>query len=323
MLGAGEGRSGRTRTEVVLNRRTGSAPIRGPQGSLARARPGGTMAAGMLQRLGILAFLPLLVLVGCTAAQPFVTPERLERGLVLVLTGIEGRSPLNEDMCRGLDAGGVNYAIELVDWTVRLPCAYLLNLRSEVRNRDKAEQIAQRVLRYQMAHPDRPVFLVGQSGGGAMAVWIAESMPAGHRVEGLVLLAASLSPDYLLDMALLNSRRGIVSYFSARDWVFLAAGTTVYGTMDGKHTSSAGRVGFTIPTLGAVPRLYRRLFQIPWHEEMAKSGYTGSHMSVTAREFVSRYVAPLLLSDRWDAAVIRDLLAGGALTRPTGSGGGE
>ena len=54
---------------------------------------------------------------GCARSQPFVTPQRLDRGLVMVLSGIEGQSRLNEDICRGLNDGGVNWAIELVDWT--------------------------------------------------------------------------------------------------------------------------------------------------------------------------------------------------------------
>ncbi len=260
---------------------------------------------------------------GCGDPQPFVTPERLSRGLVLVVTGIEGRSPINEDICQGLNEGGVNCAIELVDWTYGMPGAYLANLWSEARNRKKAEDIAHRVIRYQIAHPDLPVVLIGQSGGAAIALWIAESMPPGGCVDGIILLAASLSPDYALDMALLNSRSGIVSFHSLKDWVFLGAGTFLSTTMDGKHTESAGRVGFNVPAASTLPRAYQKVFQIAWHKEMEKAGHTGGHLTVVARPFVARYVAPLLKVKSWDGQVIQSLLAGKLTTRPAESTGGR
>lgn len=258
---------------------------------------------------------------GCANPQLFLTPERLDRGLVMVLTGIEGRSPINNAICRGLNDGGVNWAIELVDWTWGVPGAYLVNLRSEVRNRQKAEDLAQRIVRYQMAHPGRPVVLVGQSGGSAIGAWIAESMPPGRQVDGLVFLAPTLSPEYLLDLALLNSRRGIVSFHSSRDWFLLGAGTLIYGTMDGVHSSSAGRVGFRVPPAASMPRLYEKLFQIPWHEAMQQAGHSGGHLTTAARPFVARYVAPLVTAGEWDESLIKYLLSGPLavpLTRPRG-----
>ncbi len=270
----------------------------------------------------------ILVLVlagagGCAQPQPYVTLERLDRGLVIVLTGIEGRSSINEDICHGLNDGGVNWAIELEDWTYRVPWAYLANLRAEPRNRKKAEDIAHRIVRYQMAHPGRPVTLVGQSGGGAIAVWIAESMPPGRSVDGIILLAASLSPNYLLDMALLNSGRGIVSFHSAKDWVLLGAGTFITGTMDGRHSSSAGHVGFNVPLSESRPRLYQKLFQIAWHEEMERAGHTGGHLTSAARPFVARYVSPLVRRSDWDDTAIRMLLVGRLEGWPSRRSGGR
>ena len=113
--------------------------------------------------------------MGCSRPQPYLSWSRLDRGLVIVLPGIEGRSPLNEAVCEGLVDGGVNWGIELCDWTTSVPMGYLINLRDQERNRNQAEEIAAKIVRYKMAHPERPVVLVGQSGGGAMAVWILQS----------------------------------------------------------------------------------------------------------------------------------------------------
>lgn len=253
---------------------------------------------------------------GCARSQPFVTPQRLDRGLVMVLTGIEGQSHLNQDICRGLNDGGVNWAIELVDWTA-LRGALLLNLWSEQRNHQRAEELADRVVRYQASHPGRPVALVGQSGGGAMAVWIAEALPPGGRVEAIVLLAASLSPGYQLDEALTRARRGVVSFHSRKDWV--CASTAVTGTMDGEHTLSAGRVGFDVPARAASLGPYQKLFQVAWHEQMEQSGHVGGHLTSGARDFVARYVAPMIRSEKWDDSLIKAVLADEAL--PPGEAG--
>ncbi len=266
----------------------------------AKRKPGGYFALGVI--------LAALGFVGCTsAAQPFVTPQRLDRGLVLVLTGIEGRGRINEGICWGLADAGVHRAIELVDWTV--PGAHLINLRDEERNRKKAEDIANRITRYQMSRPGRSVILIGHSGGGAMAVWIAEALPPGGSIDGIILLSVSLSPGYLLDISLRNSRRGIVSFHSREDWVFLGAGTMAWGTMDGKHTSSAGMVGFDVPARPGRKGLYGKLFQIPWREQMSRVGHSGGHTTSGARQFVKHYVAPLVPAKKWDKAVIKTILS--------------
>ncbi len=252
------------------------------------------------------------VLGGCNRYEQYRTAERLDRGLVIVLPGIEGRSAINDAIIKGLDAGGVDWAIELTDWTV--PWAYLYNLRAEVRNRRKAAGIAGRIARYHWDYPDRPVVLIGQSGGGAIAVWTAENMMLGHYVDGIILIAAALSPEYVLDFALEKSRRGIVSFYSERAVLFLAAGTTVYGTMDGRHTASAGQAGFKLPDDPDGARAYENLFQVAWSPEMASTGHAGVHLTSGAEKFVSRYVAPLVTArptdGAWNAEYIDDVIHG-------------
>ncbi len=252
-------------------------------------------------------------LAGCS--QPYRTDERLERGLVIVLTGVEGRSVFNDNIVRGLDEGGVDWAIELHDWT--LPFSPLLNLWAESRNRRTAESIARRISRYRWTYPDRPVVLVGQSGGAAMAVWTAEALLPAQKVDGLILLAAALSPKYHLDFALEHSRRGIVNLYSERDLLFLGVATTMYGTMDGEHTDSAGRVGFAIPG-GDVKRtrLYEKVLQIGWRPEMSSSGNMGSHLTSGSADYVSKYVAPFVLAEKWDDALHERMIQGRGIDLP-------
>jgi len=260
------------------------------------------------------ALLGVAMSAGCSfgTKEPKIVSGDLKKGLVIVLPGIEGSSSLNKDICKGLREGGVKYAVELYDWTVQVPVfGYVYNQRAEGRNRTKAVEIATTILHYQRAHPGKPVIVVGQSGGGAMAVWIAEAMPAGTKVDGVILLAASLSPQYMLDVALSKSDRGIVNFYSAKDWVLLGVGTTVVGTMDGSHTSSAGKVGFDV----SASKAYSRLYQITWTPKMAETGFKGTHLSSGAEPFIASYIAPLVLTRKWNQDVINALLRGEDIAR--------
>ena len=262
--------------------------------------PGQTL--DIMRKMALLVVSCLAALAGCS--QPYVNEARLARGLVIVLTGIEGRSVLNEDICHGLNDGGVDCAIELVDWTSPLPGGYLISLRDKPRNMRKAAELAERVVRYQKDHPGKPVFLLGQSGGAAIAVWATEALPPASKIEGIILLAPAISGEYELDQAMLNSGRGIVSFHSQRDWVILGAGTTIYGTMDGKHGPAAGRTGFQTPQGPRAQRYRRKLFQIAWAEQADPAGHYGGHLSSGSRRFVARYVAPLVQLGQWDQHMV-------------------
>ncbi|MFP4106049.1 MAG: alpha/beta fold hydrolase [Phycisphaerae bacterium] len=242
-----------------------------------------------------------LLLTGC-AYHPYVDEERLDSGLVLVLTGIEGRSWINRQIADGLDRGGVDHAIEIVDWTSILGPVY--SLRSTQRNRDEAEKIAKRIVNYRRAHPGKPVYLVGNSGGGGMALWVAEALPRGQEVDGIVLLAAAISPGYSLSEAQDHTAQGIVNFYSERDWVMLGAGTSVAGTIDGKHKSSAGRIGFDDPTDTMQAKAHEDLYQIAWQDDMSQFGHFGGHFTAGTSAYITRYVAPLIRAKYWDSQLV-------------------
>ncbi len=269
----------------------------------------------MLSRSVWMIILTAAFLSGCAGGQPYVTPQRLQQGLVIVLPGIEGRSTLNREICRGLDEGGINYAIELRDWTA-FYYGPLLNLRASDRNHRQAREIADYVRRYRAACPKAPVYLVGQSGGAAIAVWAAEALGPSEPVDGIILLAASLSPHYNLSGALRSSKKGIISFYSHRDWLLL--GTNLVGTMDGEFASSAGRTGFEYPSATASPPSYRKLIQVGWNSDMASSGNTGGHLTSGATEYMAAYVAPFINTPVWTEAVKDAILKAeaGVVIRP-------
>jgi hypothetical protein len=96
-------------------------------------------------------------------------PARRAHGLAVVLPGVEGRGPLNWSIAHGLADGGFPGAVLVHDWTTGLWPLLLFHLRASRRNRRQASLIAETVLAYQDAYPGRPVYLVGHSGGAALA----------------------------------------------------------------------------------------------------------------------------------------------------------
>jgi pimeloyl-ACP methyl ester carboxylesterase len=201
-------------------------------------------------------------LAGCQGRQLVLNSEHLDQGLIVVLPGIDGRAPYNEAACTALSSDRPSMAVELHNWTV--PLGPLYNQCAYGRNRKAAAELAQRILAYQSSHPGGRVFLVGHSGGTAIAVWAAEALPDGDSVDGIVLLASSLSPSYDLSGALAKSRNGIVSFCSHRDSLLLGLGTAVFGTMDRRHTAAAGQVGFQRPN----PLL--RLDCVAWRDRLSR-----------------------------------------------------
>ena len=246
-----------------------------------------------------------------------MTPERLDKGLVVVLTGIHGRMWLSESICDGLAAGGVDQAVEICDWCYAGHWLPFYNLGAIERNHRVAGEIAARVVAYQKEHPGKPVTLVGYSGGGPMAVWIAEAMPPGARLEGMVLLSTPLVPEYDLRPALTASRKGAVAFYSPKDTLYLALGTLLFGTMDKQHRASAGNLGFKDPRGPAAQTrpasrpsaddVYDRLYQVSWEPEMVRHGFDGTHLTIGAKDFIATYVAPLVRSPQWDKELVESV----------------
>ncbi len=233
---------------------------------------------------------------GCSV-RDLGTTDRMSRGLVVVLPGIEGRSAYNYNVARGLDEGGVSSGIEIFDWNVPLPGGALINLTAFDRNRRQARRLAERILAYQDAYPGRAVHLIGHSGGGGLAVLAMETLPRDRPVTAAILLAASVSPEYDLRAALARTRYGIFNYYSKADVGFLTIGTSVFGNIDRGYGPAAGAVGFRRPPRldKEGRRLYdQKLHQIPWSRQFGMVGHGGGHTGWTAPAFVRRYLAPLV-----------------------------
>ena len=231
-----------------------------------------------------------------TCLPELCTPERLERGLVIVLPGIEGRSYLNRSIARGLARGGVTQAIEIYDWTFGVPWQ-LWSLRSRRRHTEQATQLAAKIAAYQNEYPGRPVHLVGHSGGGAMIAYTLETLEAGRKITGGIMLVPALSPSYSMRKAVSRAEYGIWNFCTHGDVLFLGLGTLVCGTTEGRHCVAAGNIGFSAKVIeAAVHSENARLRNVPYHWSMLKTGHWGGHLSVAASRFIAEHVAPLILA---------------------------
>lgn len=239
--------------------------------------------------------------LGCRVPERLSSPQRLERGIVFVLPGIEGRSVFNRDVALGLEDGGVQSAIEIFDWTTHIPGAFVANLSDYQRNQRQAQRLADRIREYARQFPDNPVHLIGHSGGGGVAVMALEDLPPdGKLVDMAMLLAPALSPDYDLRRALRQTRRGVMNFYSELDVSLLKVGTTVFGQIDRNHGPAAGAVGFSLPPgLNRAERaLYQiRLKQVRWTPRMRRFGASGSHLGWTSRKFAREYLARFVVEN--------------------------
>ncbi|MFO0918482.1 MAG: alpha/beta hydrolase [Planctomycetaceae bacterium] len=225
-------------------------------------------------------------------------PERLDQGLVIILPGIEGRSFFNLSILHGLLDAGVPYAMEIFDWTTGNKFLTLYHLRAWRRNQQIAQELAARIVEYQREHPGRPVWLIGHSGGGGISLLTAAALPEGHRLSGLILLAAAVSPRFDLSTALAKVERGIWSFHSWIDCLLVGLGTTVVGTIDGWHMPAAGMIGFWRRSKpedrGTANQDEPVLVQTAYHPRMIKNFHLGGHFGCAHRVFVSEFLAPIL-----------------------------
>ena len=249
--------------------------------------------------LVLLALLPLAE--GCGRYDlnaHYADSSRVDQGLVVILPGIEGESKANRDIREGLYRAGIPYALVIYRWGSLIPGpgGMLLNQTNVARNRRMADELAEQVVQYQQKHPGKPVFLIGHSAGGGIAVFTLEALgkiPEALPVEGAFLLSASISSDYDLTDALRMTRRGLINV-SNKDDRLLNSGTAAFGNVDGKRGDSAGRTGFN--------RAYPKVFERPITNEQARRelGIRGApHFIATKEQLIEKYAPAWILSETW------------------------
>lgn len=246
----------------------------------------------------------MLVAGGCTNYDMnagYAGQTRLDQGLVVILPGIEGESGANRDIREGLYKAGIPYGLVIYRWGSAIPgpAGLMINQTNVERNRRMADELAEQVAKYQQNHPGKPVFLIGHSAGGGVAVFALESLgriQGARPVEGAFLLSASISSDYDLTAALAMSGRGLVNVSNIEDKL-LDTGTGTFGNVDGKRGASAGRTGFV--------RSNPKVFERPITNERVRQefGVGGSaHFLATNEQLIAKYAPAWILSASWPPA---------------------
>ncbi len=256
--------------------------------SVQRSRP---VRAGYRydRRIALSAAL-LALMSGCVTS----STGHPSRGLVYLFPGVEGGAYSLELPKRALEDAGVEAEIRIFDWGRPLG-TLLTNLMSYEENLDKAAIVAQEIADYRTDYPDAPIDLVGYSGGGGIAVFVAESLPEDIELRNVVLAQPALSPGYDLSRALRRVTGRFVNYYCPTDRFILGWGTRTFGTMDRLNVNSAGKVGFEKWPNSPTTRC--RFEQHRWNAAMAAAGHQGGHIHILISEWNREYIAPYLCDD--------------------------
>ncbi len=214
-----------------------------------------------------------------------------------MIPGIEGRASMLAEACRGLEDAGIRSAIEVYDWQRAELFGALANLVDREQNLRHAAEIASAITTYARAHAGRSIDVVGYSGGGGLAVMVAEALPEDVRLRNLILVQAAISPDYDLGAALARIEGKLINFHSAFDWAILGLGTRAFGTMDRANVASAGMVGFDLAVAVPNEALRRRIEQPEWTLAMLTSGHYGGHLGMLTYGWNRKYLAPYLIDD--------------------------
>ena len=181
----------------------------------------------------------LLAFVGGCAQRSRGPDTVTDCGRIYMFPGIEGNRWSLSWACAGLRDAGVNSAIRVVDWD--RPLGGLANLTDYEGNRRLARRVASDIAEYRATYRTAPIDLLGYSGGGGLAVLVAEELPEGICVRNVVLAQPALSPEYDLTLALRRIDGKLVNFYSPHDWLILGLGTRFFGTIDRAKTMSAGK----------------------------------------------------------------------------------
>ena len=224
----------------------------------------------------------------CGGCANFTLQQGADRGLIVVLPGVQGPDRLTSNIRHGLLDSGVSRAVVVQPWGKRIPLAnVVLNQVDFVGVRVDASAIANGIIDYQKAYPGRPVHIVGHSGGGALAVFVAESLASKNAqpIDGLVLLSASISSGYDLTKALGMCRTGILNCYNPSDVALLGVGTAILGNLDGGHGPSAGRSGFYPPDPASASAARVAAYQRLTQHTVVSGG--AAHFASTSPDFVA------------------------------------
>jgi pimeloyl-ACP methyl ester carboxylesterase len=207
-----------------------------------------------------------------------------EPGRLLILPGVGNTRFHLAGFVERAQAQLPSFAIDVRPWGV--PFLTIHNLRAHERNVATAARMAEEITAWRRAHADEPLYVVGYSGGGGMATLIAAALPDDVQIDRLILVAPAISPDYPLEREVLpHVRELVVNYSSERD-LQVGWGTRTFGTIDRKHTMSAGAVGFDFA--------HPQVLEYRWSTADEPLGHRGNHIAYLGERWQMAKLLPAL-----------------------------
>jgi pimeloyl-ACP methyl ester carboxylesterase len=257
------------------------------------------IAAVLMQRRALAAcLLAVLATVsgGCRSFSPRLSSSELNEGYTLLLPGVLGHAPWDNNVASGLAEAGVPGAIEVDDWTAG-PFLWTYNTVDRDFHLAQGKKIAAKIVDYQNRYPGRPVHVIGHSGGAAAAIRALEQLPPERKVTSAVLLAPGVPADYDLRLAMSHTQAGIHNFYSPYDVLLSALYLPARATRTEGDGSAAGTIGFHPPAgIAAAEQAWyeSKLRQHPFESGMFEDGHLGDHFGWTNPTVVANWIAPVL-----------------------------
>jgi hypothetical protein len=238
--------------------------------------------------------LPVIVIVivaclafGCFAGRrmPTTLPARSDDAPKLIhVVGWNGPVAGDRAFLQSLRAGGCSHRMETFDWTDGHNG--LRALWHAQRSREPAQRLASRIVSLHQEASASAIDVTADSSGCGVALDALALLPADVRVRTVVLSSPAVSRGYDVGPALARVDRRIINFYSKRDWFVLGLGTSIFATVDGQHSTAAGRSGFNAR--------HPKLTQIPYDSSWsARLDNTGGHAQSLSPKFAREYVARL------------------------------
>jgi hypothetical protein len=253
---------------------------------------------------GLMATAFCCVLAAGCQSSPSFTRQDLDQGCVFYLDGAGGGGKVRnytKGIQQGMIDAGYDGGGKLFVWQTGL--GIVADQSASVQyKRKQSRKLAHQIVDYKQRFPHAAVNLVSLSAGTAIAVFALEELPAGMKVDHVVLLASSMSADYDLTKALEHVSHRMYLFMSNHDAV-LRFLVPVAGTADRQkwlEAQAAGLRGFVQPDEAddRTVKAYRKLIELEWTPEFADYGHRGGHTDVVKPDFVHAYVAPLIMHKR-------------------------
>lgn len=245
------------------------------------------IVAGVCALQGVIFFFPQLWWRRDTGGQA-------EKGLVLWVEPLRflGIRWGERSAAAGLRRAGFRGEFRYWEWHGALGGTLLAPV---LRNRRLIETAARRladfIVQYRTAHPERPLVVIGYSAGGFLVARALELLPEGVTVDAAGVFSSTFSPWHDLRPAAEHVRGRLVVTSSLYDFVILGLGVLLTGGADGRHTPAIGMLGYLGPA-------HARILQRRWRPRLLRHGLAGMHDWSLLPNYFVRFAADLGLGER-------------------------